>query len=116
MAGSITIQGLLPGTNAGTIYVGPLTLPANASGLYQETNVSIPSAETFNIGFQSWAVGFILLPPPTSAVTLALGGAGGGTPFPISPNLPFMLSLAPGTPGEITLTSGGAVLLTVIQF
>ena len=107
MAGSVTIQGLLPGVASGTEYIGPFTIPANSAGNFEVQTVQPSFANAFSIQTLSWATMLVINPGSVNTQTLALvGGLMANTGFALSPTNVTLLALTGAT--EIWFLPGGA--------
>jgi hypothetical protein len=113
MPGSVTIQGLLPGTTSGTQYVGPFTIVPNTAGNYESIEVVLASGNNV-IGPPSWSTFCIINPLATNTEALTLKGVTGDTGVAISPNSPCLLSWPTSPPADIVINAAGATTITVI--
>lgn len=101
MAGTITIQGLIPGTLAGTQYVGPFTLTVNGTNFAITELILASGANTIPI--PTWAFIAIIVPPVANAVSLTLKGASGDTGIIIDQAQPTLLNMPTGISNSANL-------------
>jgi hypothetical protein len=104
MAGSVTLQGLLTGTTAGTQYIGPYTLTPNAAGNFAVTELTLASGAN-TIAVPTWAEFCVIVPPPTNAVALTLKGVTGDTGIPLSLTVPSELAFPATPPASFVVTA-----------
>lgn len=95
MAGSVTIQGQLPGTTSGTQYIN-LTIPANAGGNFESQEINLASGAN-TITIPPWAFMVIIIPNSNNTVPLTLQGVSGDTGIDIDFNGPTLLNMPSGT-------------------
>ncbi len=104
-SGSMTIGGVLPGTTAGTQYIGPYTLTPNGAGNFAVTEVTLVSGAN-TITVPSWALICLIVPPITNTEGLVLKGVTGDTGVAISETLPSLLSFTTA-PASFVVTAAG---------
>jgi hypothetical protein len=104
--GSVNIGGVLPGTTAGTQYIGPYTLVPNTASNFAVTEVTLASGAN-TITVPSWALMCLIVPPTANSQTLTLKGVTGDTGIAISETLPSLLSFTTA-PASFVITAGGA--------
>jgi hypothetical protein len=110
MSGYVAISGLIYGTTAGTVTVGPYTVAANTDNNFDSSTVSIATGEN-TISVPSWAVGVSILTPQAGTQNLVLKGASGDTGIVIAPNQACLLNfdtVTPDVPSSFVLDNPGS--------
>lgn len=116
MAGSVTIQGLLPGTTSGTQYVGPFTLVPDVNGNFEASPLALVSGSN-NFSVPTWATAIIIIPPTTNTHPLNLTGAATATAeISLSATQPSILSLLIGATSTLNLVTNASYTVTLVFF
>lgn len=110
MPGYVAVSGLITGTPAGTVTVGPYTSPGNTSALFESTTVVLASG-TNTIAIPSYANGVIIMPPTSNLIGITIKGVGGDTGIPMSPSEPAMISFPATPPASFVLSAASAMTL-----
>lgn len=114
MPGSVTIQGVLPGTTSGTVYVGPYTLVPNTNAFYTSQEFILASGGN-TIGVPAWAEFMLIVPSPTNTEQLILKGVTGDTGILLGLTTASLVTLNPSEPQTtFNIAAAGATTVTVI--
>lgn len=118
MGGYAAISGLVYGTPAGTVTIGPYTIAANALADFSSTASTPTSPGNTTVNVPSFAAGVILVPNTANTAALTLKGIAGDTGIAISPNNPSLLSFPTSPPASFVITAGSGYtgLLQIIFF
>jgi hypothetical protein len=85
VSGYATIGGVLPGTTAGTQYIGPYILVANAAEEFAVTTITLNAGDNF-IAVPPWASFTLIVPPPANTIALLLKAISTDQGLPIDPS------------------------------
>src|SRR5215472_16476033 len=108
MGGYAAISGLVTGTPAGTVTLGPYTIAANSLADFSSQTVSLTSPGSTTITVPSFAAGVIIVPNTANTASLTLKGVGGDTGITIAPALPCLLSFPASPPASFVITAGAS--------
>jgi hypothetical protein len=104
MPGYAAISGLITGTTAGTLNIGPYTTPASTSAQVGSSLVLLLSGVN-TVVIPAFAVGTIIVPDPTNTVGLTLKGVSGDTGIPLALTSACMFSFPPSPPANYLLVA-----------